>query len=470
MHFAPCSRNGISMSMKQTRHAENPPEPALLHAESGPPACRAPNPPLAAQSGMRLLYTSIWTVLLPFALMRLWWRARKEPEYLASAGQRIGLFDRVDHAPPTLWVHAVSVGETRAAAPIVTALRAHYPQHRILITQMTASGRMTARSLYGDFAELAWLPWDLPWAQRHFLRRWRPQLGIVMETEIWPNLILECNRADVPIVLVNARLSARSAARYALAPAFIRRALAGFSHIVAQTQADAERLVSLGARQVSVAGNVKFDITPPPPQREQGAAWRKAVGGRKVILLASTRDGEEALLLDALLSQLPTDVLIALVPRHPQRFDEVAALVTTRGLSLCRRSTDTLPAADTRVWLGDAMGEMFAWYALADLALIGGSWLPLGGQNLIEACAVGCPVLIGPHTFNFAQATEDAIAAGAALRTNDGAGAAREAGRLLADSGALRTMSEAGRAFAQAHRGATARTMALIEPLLREAT
>ncbi len=335
---------------------------------------------------------------------------------------------------------------------------------------MTASGRMTARSLYGDFAELAWLPWDLPWAQRHFLRQWRPQLGIVMETEIWPNLIVECNRADVPIVLVNARMSVRSAARYALASAFMRRALAGFSHVIAQTQADAERLVSLGARRVSVAGNVKFDITPPPPQLAQAVAWRETVGSRKVILLASTRDGEEALLLDALLPQLPTDVLIALVPRHPQRFDEVATLVTARGLNLCRRRSGALPAADTRVWLGDSMGEMFAWYALADLALIGGSWLPLGGQNLIEACAVGCPVIVGPHTFNFTQATADAIAARAARRAAHPAEAASIATQLLADPPALAAMGAAGLAFAEAHRGATERTMALIEPLLRDAT
>jgi 3-deoxy-D-manno-octulosonic-acid transferase len=419
---------------------------------------------------MRLLYTIIWTLLLPFALLRLCWRAHREPEYLAQVGERIGLFSCEKHAPPTLWVHAVSVGETRAAAPLLAALRAHCPQHRILLTQMTSSGRMTAQSLYGDFAELAWLPWDLPWAQRSFLRKWRPQLGIVMETEIWPNLIAECNRAAVPIVLANARLSARSAARYALAPAFIGRALAGFSHIVAQTPADAERLEALGGSRVSVAGNVKFDINPPPPQLAKGAAWREAVGSRKVILLASTREGEEGLLLDALLQTLPDNILIALVPRHPPRFDEVAALIKARGLSLCRRSSGELPAADTRVWLGDAMGEMFAWYALADLALIGGSWLPLGGQNLIEACAVGCPVLIGPHTFNFAQATEDAIAAGAALRASDVASAAGEAVRLLAEPAKRKTMADAGRAFAQAHRGATERTMALIEPLLRDAT
>lgn len=335
---------------------------------------------------------------------------------------------------------------------------------------MTAAGRATAHQLYGDFADIAWLPWDLPWAQRAFLRRWRPTLGIVIETEIWPNLLHEARRLTVPVVLVNARLSARSAARYTRAGELTREVLADFSAIIAQTDADAARFASVGALSVAVAGNLKFDINPPAGQVDQGRHWHAALDKRRVLLLASTRDSEEALLLDALLPHLPTDVLIALVPRHPQRFDEVATLVTARGLSLCRRSSGALPAADTRVWLGDAMGEMFAWYALADLALIGGSWLPLGGQNLIEACAVGCPVLIGPHTFNFAQATEDAIAAGAAVRVDDVHSAAREAGRLLAEPATLKAMGEAGRAFAQAHRGATARTMALIEPLLPDAT
>lgn len=417
----------------------------------------------------RTFYTLIWLIALPLILLRTVWRGRREPAYREDIGGRFGAGGRPLRRP-TLWLHAVSVGETRAAAPLVGALRVRFPGHRILITQMTAAGRATARELYGDVADIAWLPWDMPWAQRAFLRRWRPTLGIMMETEIWPNLLHEANRAGVPLALVNARLSARSAARYARLAAFVREAVTGFSAIVAQTDADAARFAALGAPRPAVAGNLKFDIDPPSALLHRGQRWRAALGERPVLLLASTREGEEALLLDALQTHLPPDVLIALVPRHPQRFDHVAALVASRGLSLCRRSTDTLPAADTRVWLGDAMGEMFAWYALADLALIGGSWLPLGGQNLIEACAVGCPVLIGPHTFNFAQATEDAIAAGAALRASDVASAAGEAVRLLAEPAKRKTMADAGRAFAQAHRGATERTMALIEPLLRDAT
>lgn len=414
---------------------------------------------------MRALYTLIWLLGLPFALLRTRLRGRREPGYLEDIRGRLGLGPRPP-SRPTLWLHAVSVGETRAAAPLLTALRARYPDHRILITQMTATGRATARALYGDFAEFAWLPWDLPWTQRAFLRRWRPALGIVMETEIWPNLVDECHRAGVPVVLANARMSARSAARYARLGGFVRTVLRDFSALVAQTTEDAARLSALGAPRVAVAGNLKFDIEPPASQLDVGRGWRAGLGPRRVLLLASTRENEEAPLLDALLPELPSDVLIALVPRHPQRFDEVADGILARGLTLCRRSTGAVPDTNTRVWLGDAMGEMFAWYALADLALIGGSWQPLGGQNLIEACAVGCPVVIGPHTFNFSTATLDAIDAGAALRATDEANAADIARALLDDPEARQRMATAARAFACAHRGATARTLAVLEALL----
>lgn len=414
---------------------------------------------------MRAFYTLLWLLALPFALLRSRLRGRREPGYLEDLGGRLGLGPQPT-ARPTLWLHAVSVGETRAAAPLLAALRARHPDHRILITQMTATGRATARQLYGDFAEFAWLPWDLPWAQRAFLHRWTPALGVVMETEIWPNLLRECRQAGVPVVLANARLSARSAARYARLGGFVRSVLQDFSMLIAQTAEDAARLSALGARQVAVAGNLKFDIEPPAGQLDLGRRWREALGPRRVLLLASTREDEETLLLDALLPLLPDDVLIALVPRHPQRFDEVAGLIRARGLTLRRRSAGELPDADTRIWLGDAMGEMFAWYALADLALIGGSWQPLGGQNLIEACAVGCPVIVGPHTFNFTQATADAVTAGAARRAADPAEAASIASQLLADPPTLTATGAAGLAFARAHRGATGRTMALIAPLL----
>ncbi len=265
---------------------------------------------------MRAFYTLIWLLGLPFALLRSRLRGRREPGYLEDLGGRLGLGPQPP-ARPTLWLHAVSVGETRAAAPLLAALRARYPDHRILITQMTATGRATARQLYGDFAEFAWLPWDLPWAQRAFLRRWKPALGVVMETEIWPNLLRECRQAGVPVVLANARLSARSAARYARLGGFVRTALQDFSMLIAQTADDAARVTALGAQQVAVAGNLKFDIEPPAGQTDLGRRWREALGARRVLLLASTREGEETLLLDALLPVLPNDVLIAW-PRRPR--------------------------------------------------------------------------------------------------------------------------------------------------------
>ena len=411
------------------------------------------------------LYTLLWLVVLPFAFMRLLLRGQREPGYRQAIGGRLGFGDRVPPRP-TIWIHAVSVGETRAAAPLIALLRTRFPGHRLLLTQMTAAGRQSARSLYGPDVDLAWLPWDLPWAQRSFLRRWRPRLGILMETEIWPNLLCECERAGVPVVLANARLSARSAARYARSPAFVQATLNRLTRIISQTPADAARFSALGATRVSVAGNMKFDIVPAPHQIALGQTWRQTLQPRPIVLLASTRDGEEKMLLDAFAHTLPADALLVIAPRHPQRFDDVAALVASRGLSMCRRSAGHLPDGATRIWLGDSMGEMPAWYALADVAIMGGCWLPLGGQNLIEACAAGCPVVVGPHTFNFTQAVDDAISAGAAVRVPDTAHLADTVEQLLDSAPQRKRMREAGQAFASAHRGAAGRILAELTALL----
>lgn len=414
----------------------------------------------------RYLYTLIWITLLPLLLLRLFWRARREPAYTQDIRQRLGLYS--GSAPsPTIWIHAVSVGETRAAQPLIEALLQRFPHVRVLLTQTTATGRDVARELFGGRVALAWMPWDLPWAQQAFVRHWRPLVAVMMETELWPNLTAACRSSAVPIVLVNGRLSARSARGYGRLPGLTRAMLQRFAAVAAQTPEDAARLASLGAPAVTVCGNLKFDVELPEAPRALGLRWRAALGDRPVVLLASTRDGEEALLLPTLHAALPSNALIALVPRHPQRFDEVAALVARAGLPMVRRSGDVLPDASTRVWLGDSMGEMVAWYTLANLALIGGSWLPLGGQNLIESCASGCPVIVGPHTFNFAQAATDAIEAGAALRAADVADAAAHSAALLADPIRRAAMASSALAFAHAHRGATARTLALIEPLIR---
>jgi 3-deoxy-D-manno-octulosonic-acid transferase len=414
----------------------------------------------------RTLYTLLWLVLFPVVVLRLLLLAIRDRGYASDICQRFGVFPGVG-GEVTIWVHAVSVGETRAAQPLIEALQARIPGAAIVLTQTTPTGRMTARSLYGNRLTLAWLPWDLPWAQRAFLRAWRPTIGIILETELWPNLLAACERADVPVVLANARLSERSARRYSRLPGLTRSMLGRFRHVAAQTEADAARFRALGAKEVTVTGNLKFDIQPAPMLVQRGRGWRTQLGPRKVVLLASTRDGEEALLLAALLPRLAADTIVAIVPRHPQRFSQVASIIADMGQPVHRRSAGGVPGGAVRVWLGDSMGEMFAWYALADVAVIGGSWLPLGGQNLIEACVVGCPVVVGPHTFNFAQATDDAVAAGAALRAADAQDMASTVAALLDDDKRRQAMSAAGLAFAETHRGATARCMALIEPLLR---
>ena len=414
----------------------------------------------------RLPYTLLWIVALPLVLLRLLWRARRQPAYLRHVGERFGRY-RVRAPLAVIWVHAVSVGETRAAEPLVRALLARWPEHSVLLTHMTPTGRDTARTLFTDEPRVlrAYLPYDVGCFAHAFLRHFRPMFGVIMETELWPNLLAACRRRRIPVMLANARLSDRSARRYARLPALTALTMKALAAIGAQTAADAARLGQLGARRVTVTGNIKFDITAPAEMLALGQTLRARIGERPVVLAASTREGEEAVLVDAFVRNAPSDALLLLVPRHPQRFDAVAAELAARRLATQRRSADETIAAHTRVLLGDSMGEMFAYYAAADVALIGGSWLPFGGQNLIEACAVGTPVVVGPHTFNFQAVAQDAVRAGAALRAEDADAGMQAALALLADDEARARVSAAGRAFATTHQGATARSIAILENL-----
>jgi 3-deoxy-D-manno-octulosonic-acid transferase len=411
------------------------------------------------------LYRLALLLAAPLIPLRLLWRGRRERGYWRHWGERLAL----GPAPVTgaLWIHAVSVGEMRAAQPLIAALREAHPDVPVLLTCMTPTGRATAESLYGGFVRIVYLPYDYAWLARRFLRRVQPRVGILMETELWPNLIHAAARADVPLVLANARLSARSAQGYARLRRLTRACLERVAVVAAQTEADAVRLRSLGAMTVHVTGNLKFDIAPPPDQLERGAAWRSKWGPRPVLLAASTREGEEASLLRAFADAAQAEVLLVLVPRHPQRFDAVAALIEAAGLPFQRRSAldGTNLNAETRVLLGDSLGELFAYYAACDVAFVGGSLAPLGGQNLIEAASVGRPVLVGPHTFNFEEATRLAIEAGAALRVNDAPALLENALKLLNDAPARARMGEAGLDFAARHRGAAARVAALVSPL-----
>ena len=410
----------------------------------------------------RLAYALLLFVALPYTMLHLLWRARRQPAYLRHWGERFGFYP-IRPAQPVIWLHAVSVGETRAAVPLVQALLARYPGHRILLTHATPTGRATGESLFGERVLRAYLPYDYRFAVRRFVRHYRPAIGLLMETEIWPNLIDACHARAIPLLLVNARLSARSARRYGWLAALVRVSLGKLAAVLAQTRADAQRLGQLGARQVEVAGNLKFDCDPPPAQLQAGERLRAELGSaRPVFVAGSTREGEEALVLDALERVALPNLLTLIVPRHPQRFDEVVALLEQRGIAYQRRSAGQPVAAQTAVLLGDSMGELFAYYRAADVAFVGGSLLPFGGQNLIEATAVGCPVLIGPHTWNFADVARQAIACGAAQRVEDVAELAQALQDLLDAPLRRRQMSEAALAFSRAHRGAVQRLMQTI--------
>ena len=419
----------------------------------------------------RVWYSIFICLALPVILLRLLWRARRQPEYLRQWGERFGRYAvapvAAGSASKRIWIHAVSVGETRAAQPLIVALQQRYPDYRILLTHMTPTGRQTSLELFGDGVERSYLPYDYPWAVARFLRHFNPRLGLIMETELWPNLIHACRARSLPLMLINARMSEKSAQRYALWPQLTRNALQGLTAIAAQQDADAQRLQQLGAGSVSVLGNLKFDITPPAAQLELGAVFRQRFGERRVLLAASTREGEEALLLDAWAPRRDAEVLLVIVPRHPQRFDEVARLVVARGLSLQRRSAAEAVSGETQVVLGDSMGEMFAYYAASDVAFVGGSLLNYGSQNLIEGCAVGVPLLLGPSTYNFTEAARAALACGAAKAVADAQDLAVSACALLADAAERKRMGAAGRAFAVRHRGASQRTLDLLESVLQ---
>jgi 3-deoxy-D-manno-octulosonic-acid transferase len=418
---------------------------------------------------MRLVYTLLWWLLLPVLPLRLWWRGRREPGYRANVGERFGFYRCAARATGALWIHAVSLGETRAIAPLIERLQREAPARPILLTHMTATGREAGRTLFGDRVMQAWLPYDVPFAVRRFLEHFRPRAGLLVETELWPNLTAAVARTDVPLLLINARLSERSAQGYRRVALLSRPLLRAIAGIAAQSEADAGRLRDLGAQHVVVTGNLKFDVAVTPAQRHQGAALRALFGAdRPVLMLASTRDGEEALLLDALArtDALPAATLIVIVPRHPQRFDAVAALLDERRVPYARRSANAPIGASTRVVLGDSLGEMFAYYGACDVAFVAGSLLPLGGQNLIESIAVGVPTLIGPHMFNFGEASEAALAAGAALRIRDADEMFAVAARLLGDRGERERMRENAQTFIAAHRGAIDRLWAWLEPRL----
>lgn len=434
----------------------------------------------------RHAYSLAWWLALPLVMLYLLRRSRRQPEYRRHWAERFGRFERrtlaAESGRPAIWVHAVSVGETRAAQPLIEALLAHYPQHRLVLTHMTPTGRETGHALFGGRVEQCYLPYDVPGFMNRFIAHHRPALGLIMETELWPNLVACALRVRLPLLLVNARLSEQSLKKALRTRWLIEPALQGLAAVLAQTQADAQRLAALGRADATVLGNIKFDMSPDETLLALGRAWRRRVG-RPVVLLASSRDGEESLVLDAWLAATTSRATLAIVPRHPQRFGEVRALLESGPLHASVSAHDSTgntgePKSFARLVdrdalatgqgghasyiLGDSMGEMAAWYALADVVIMGGSLQPFGGQNLIEPCACGKPVVVGESTFNFEEAAGQAVDAGAALRVTSAREAVASALGLVADERKRMAMASAASRFALAHRGATARTMQVV--------
>lgn len=451
---------------------------------------------------MLRLYGWAMALLQPMVVRKLKRRAQAEPGYGEAVSERFGHYTTpapVGH--PVVWVHAVSLGETIASAALVAELRLGLPGMRLLLTHGTATGRARGASLLEPGDSQVWQPWDRPAAVEAFLQHFKPSIGLLMETEVWPSLVAGCQRRGVPLCLVNARLSDKSL-RQAQRLAWLARPAYRALHAVwAQSPADAQRLQSLGAPVQGVFGNLKFDLQPDIDQLALGRAWRLH-SGRPVVCLAISREGEEAMLLRALHAQLLQDksaseamdsageapenianhVQWMIVPRHPQRWDEVAGLCESMGFAVLRRSqwgkagpadsthTSAAEVAGHRpiVWLGDSMGEMALYYGLSDLALLGGSFAPLGGQNLIEAMACGCPVVMGPHTFNFAQAAELACAAGAGWQVADMEMALARGMALLRAPEARAAAVQAASGFARANQGVAVRTAQAVQAVLAQ--
>ncbi|MCE2679382.1 MAG: 3-deoxy-D-manno-octulosonic acid transferase [Burkholderiales bacterium] len=425
----------------------------------------------------RWAYTFLLLLILPLVPFYLWKRARKQPAYRQDWAQRFfGATGLPRISEKRMWVHAVSVGETHAIAPLVFMWEKHHPGTQWVFTSTTPTGRETAQQVFRDIANkrFVYLPYDLPWAVHRFLKQLNARMGWLVETELWPNLLHGAERKNLPMALLNARVSPTTAEQLQRYRALSEPALGRLGVVICQTQADANAFSGLGRVPDAVAGNLKFDVNPKPELLDLGRTWRQQWDTSTVFLAASTREGEESLLLQAwqhqLSAALPTALpALLVVPRHPQRFAEVADLFESAGFFVSRRS-EGFPkpqvAGMPAVLMGDSMGEMPAYYASADIAFMGGSWAPLGGQNLIEACACDCPVLLGPYTFNFAKASEDALTVGAALRFENISDAMDWAVSKRMTGASFTTERSAAQAYAKQHRGAAITSFTVLQQRL----
>lgn len=416
---------------------------------------------------MRRFYTALLWALMPFILLRLLWRSIKAPAYRQRWAERFGFVpQRPADAPAAIWIHAVSVGEVQAIVPLVKALQAHCLPNTLLVTTTTPTGSAHLRATLGQSVQHVYLPYDVPFAIQRFLTRQRPRLLLLVETELWPNLLYCCQQQQCATILINARLSARSARGYQRFARFTQQTLACLDHIAAQATADAERFQALGATAVSVCGNLKFDATLPPDFAEQAAALRHALDSPKrlIWLAASTHDGEESVLLSVhqhLRQQWP-HLLLILVPRHPERFNTVARLCQAAGFQLKRRTETQCCDEQTAVYLGDTMGELQLLYGAADLAFVGGSLVPNGGHNPLEPALVGLSILSGPYIFNFYDIYQQLVQVQGAYLVTDASALQQQVQLLLQDAALRQQRGEAAQQFLAQNRGALQKTLHLI--------
>jgi len=421
---------------------------------------------------MRRLYSLLMLVAAPAAFMLVLCRGLRDRSYWLHLGERFG-WGTFAGGSPSIWLHAVSLGEVTAAAAVVRALRARYPASPIVLSTATPTGRARAQALFGGEIVIRFLPYDTLGSVRRFLTRIRPRLAIIMETELWPNLLYECRRRGVPVVLASARLTAKSVSRYRRLGTLFSSAVAGSRLVAAQTAEDAERFIAIGAdpARTHVIGNVKFDMQLGRSVVEQGRQLRmRCVGSRPAWIAGSTHGGEEEQLLDAHAALLVTcaNALLMLVPRHPQRFDSVANLLVRRAIRFDRRSIAQAVRPESQVLLVDTVGELAALYAAADVAFVGGSLVPVGGHNLLEPAALGVPVIMGPHNANSGDIARALVRTGGAVEVADAPALTNVLQHFFADPAMRRRAGACGREFVERHRGSVARLLELMDPLLAE--
>jgi 3-deoxy-D-manno-octulosonic-acid transferase len=420
------------------------------------------------QRAWRGLYSLVARIALPFSMFYLVWRGMRLRPYLDRWSERFALY-REPGQGDCLWLHAVSVGEVNAAAPLLAALRRRHPGSAFLVTTTTPTGSARARAVWGDEIRHAYLPYDLPGAVRHFLDHFHPRMAVVLETEIWPNLYAELGRRRIPLAIVNARLSEKSLRGYRAFRPLLAAALANVVCVAAQSEGDAERYRKLGARaeSLTVTGNLKYDFESPAGLERQAAQWRGLWGNRPVWIAASTHPDEEAIVLAVhgeLRLRFP-DALLLWAPRHPERFEQVASQAERVGFQVARRTREGQPSATTSVFVIDTLGELQAFYAAADVAFVGGSLQPIGGHNLLEPAALGVPALVGPHTGNFSEITELLLDAGAVRRIHDAPSLLAAIAACWDDPASAIQSGAAGRERIAKERGALARTLALLDSL-----